>query len=49
VIEGSTDNEWVDNCLEALGHAVIVADPNFATMYGRRTRKVKTDRRDARA
>ena len=28
-------------CLEALGHAVIVADPNFAPMYATRTRKVK--------
>jgi len=26
---------------------VIVADPNFAPMYATRTRKVKTDRRDA--
>src|SRR3990172_283108 len=34
---------------EALGHEVIVADPNFAPMYATRTRKVKTDRRDARA
>jgi large conductance mechanosensitive channel len=29
------------------GHEVIVADPNFAPMYATRTRKVKTDRRDA--
>ena len=36
-------------CLKALGHEVIVADPNFAPMYATRTRKVKTDRRDARA
>jgi transposase len=28
---------------------VIVTDPNFAPMYTTRTRKVKTDRRDARA
>jgi transposase len=28
---------------------VVVADPNFAPMYATRTRKVKTDRRDARA
>jgi transposase len=32
-----------------LGHEVIAADPNFAPMYATRTRKVKTDRRDARA
>jgi transposase len=49
VIEASTDSEWVARCLEALGHEVIVADPNVAPMYATRTRKVKTDRRDARA
>ena len=47
--EASTDSEWVARCLEALGHEVIVADPNFAPMYATRSRKVKTDRRDARA
>ncbi|MGH7392376.1 MAG: hypothetical protein ACREM3_23410 [Candidatus Rokuibacteriota bacterium] len=36
-------------CLETLGHEVIVADPNFAPMSAHRRRKVKTDRRDARA
>jgi hypothetical protein len=36
-------------CLEALGHEVIVADPNFAPMNAARTRKVKTDRHGARA
>ena len=49
VIEASTDSEWGARCLESLGHEVIVADPNFAPMYATRTRKVKTDRRDARA
>ena len=49
VLEASTDSEWVARCLEVLGHEVIVADPNFAPMYATRTRKVKTDRRDARA
>jgi len=49
LLEASTDSEWVARCLEALGHEVIVADPNFAPMYATRTRKVKTDRRDARA
>ena len=49
VIEASTESEWVARCLEGLGHEVIVADPNFAPMYATRTRKVKTDRRDARA
>jgi transposase len=49
VIEASTDSEWVAQILEALGHEVIVADPNFAPMYATRSRRVKTDRRDARA
>jgi transposase len=49
LLESSTESEWVARCLEALGHAIIVADPNFAPMYATRTRKVKTDRRDARA
>ena len=49
LIEASIDSEWVARCLEGLGHEVIVADPNFAPMYVTRTRRVKTDRRDARA
>ena len=49
LIESSTESEWVAQCLEDLGHEVIVADPNFAAMYGDRTRRVKTDRRDAAA
>jgi transposase len=46
-VEASTESEWVARCLEELGHEVIVADPNFTPMYASRTRKVKTDRRDA--
>lgn len=49
LIEASTESEWVARCLEALGHEVVVGDPNYAPMYGQRTRRVKTDRRDARA
>jgi transposase len=49
LVESSTESEWVARCLEELGHEVIVADPNFAPMYAQRSRKVKTDRRDARA
>src|SRR5262249_49374076 len=47
LLEASTESEWVARCLEGLGHDVVVADPNFAPMYATRTRKVKTDRRDA--
>jgi len=49
LVEASTESEWVARCLEELGHEVIVADPNYAPMYSQRTRRVKTDRRDARA
>lgn len=48
LLEASTESEWVARFLESFGHEVIVADPNFAPMYGERSRKVKTDRRDAR-
>jgi transposase len=49
LLEASTESEWVARTIETLGHEVIVADPNFAPMYGTRVRRVKTDRRDARA
>jgi transposase len=49
LIEASTESEWVARCLEELGHEVIVADPNYAPMYATRSRRIKTDRRDARA
>jgi transposase len=49
LLEASTESEWVAQHLEALGHEVIVADPNFAPMYATRTRRLKTDHRDARA
>lgn len=49
LLESSTESEWVAQCVEGWGHEVIVADPNFAAMYGERTRRVKTDRRDAAA
>jgi transposase len=48
LIESSTESEWVARCLEGLGHEVIVADLNFAPMYATRSKKVKTDKRDAR-
>ena len=49
LIEASTESEWVARTLEGLGHEVIVADPNYAPMYATRSRRVKTDRRDAQA
>ncbi len=49
LLEASTESEWVARCLEELGHEVIVADPNYAPMYAQRSRRVKTDRRDAQA
>jgi len=48
LLEASTESEWVAHAVEGLGHEVIVADPNFAPMYASRSRRVKTDRRDAR-
>jgi len=49
LLEASTESEWVAQHLESLGHEVIVADPNYAPMYATRARRVKTDKRDARA
>ena len=49
LLEASTESEWIARCLEELGHEVVVADPNYAPMYCHRTRRVKTDRRDAHA
>jgi transposase len=47
LLETGTESEWVAQALEGAGHEVIVADPNYAPMYGELRRKVKTDRRDA--
>jgi transposase len=49
LLESSTESEWVAQHLESFGHEVIVADPNYAPMYGARSRKVKTDGRDTAA
>jgi transposase len=49
LLESSTESEWVAQHLEGLGHEVIVADPNYLPMYGSRSRKVKTDKRDVAA
>lgn len=48
LLEASTESEWVARHLEELGHTVIVANPNFAPMYATRTKRIKTDLRDAR-
>jgi transposase len=47
LLETGTESEWVAQALESAGHEVIVADPNYAPMYGEVTRRIKTDRRDA--
>lgn len=49
LLETGTESEWVAALLEAAGHTVVVADPNYAPMYADLQRKVKTDRRDVRA
>jgi transposase len=43
LLEASTGSEWVAQHLEHMGHEVIVADPNYAPMYGHRTRRIKRD------
>ncbi len=49
LLESSTESEWVAQALEGLGHVVVVADPNYAAMYGTRNRRIKTDERDVTA
>lgn len=49
LLETGTESEWVALALEAAGYTVVVADPNFAPMYGELRRRVKTDRRDVAA
>jgi len=49
LLETGTEREWVAQALEAAGHDVIVADPNYAPMYGETKRRIKTDRRDVAA
>lgn len=48
LLESSTESAWVARCLEELGYEVVVAALNFASMYATRSRRVKTDKRDAR-
>jgi len=49
LLETGTESEWVAAVVEGCGHTVIVADPNYALMYGQRQRRIKTDRRDVAA
>ncbi len=49
LLESGTESGWVAATLEACGHTVIVADPNYTLMYGVRVRAVKTDQRDVTA
>lgn len=49
LLESGTGSEWVAQHLETLGHEVVVADPNYTPMYGQRSRRIKTDRRDVAA
>jgi len=49
LLESGTGSEWVAQHLEGFGHEVVVADPNYTPMYGSRTRRIKTDRRDVAA
>jgi transposase len=49
LLESGTESEWVAQTVEACGHEVIVADPNYALMYGHRARRIKTDKRDVAA
>jgi transposase len=48
-VEASTSAEWVARHLESLGHGVVVADPRVRLMYAAGDKKIKTDRREARA
>lgn len=47
--EAPNESGWCARHLEALGHEVVVADPDFAPMYATRDRRIKTDNRGARA
>src|SRR5919199_582552 len=49
LVEASTESEWAARHLEALGHEVIVAAPIFPPRSPPRDRRIKTDKRDARA
>jgi transposase len=45
LVESSTESEWCARHLEALGHEVVVADPNFAAANRHHTHKTPGRRR----
>src|SRR5688572_28172159 len=49
LLESSTSSEWVAQFLEQLGCDVVVGDPRFSPMYAHGNKKIKTDKRDAKA
>lgn len=49
LVEASTPSTWVAQCLEALGHEVIIGDPNYEVMYASRPANCKNDEKDAKA
>ena len=49
LLEASTASAWVAHCVEALGHEGIGAAPHDAPRDAQRSRRVKTDRREAEA
>jgi transposase len=49
LIEASTESEWVAQCVEALGHEVMVTAPHDAPRDAQRSRRVKTEKREAEA
>jgi hypothetical protein len=49
LLEACTSTQWVARHLTSLGFDVVIGDPRFGPMYSQTSKKIKTDRRDARA
>lgn len=49
LLEASTSSQWVATHLISLGHDVVVGDTRFTPMYSQANKRIKTDKRDARA
>jgi transposase len=49
LLEASTSSQWVARHLRSLGFDVVIGDPRFGPMYAHANKKIKTDKRDARA